>query len=131
MTLIKTEEITENGLTYIVNTYDNGTVEKYIKPDPDAVTPEPEPQDPPITNNDLAEKIDALFNVQRGHTECIGNVNIQIGTVDPNKAKVNIKLQTASGVIPLYSYSITETVLSIVFVKEPTETVYVDWEIIE
>lgn len=133
MELIKTEEITENETTYVVNTYDNGTIEKYIKPD--TVTPEPEPepepQDPPVTNEDLAKKIDSLFNVQRGHTECTDNIDIQIGAVDPNKAKVNIKLQTASGVIPLYSYSMTETVLNIIFVKEPTETVYVDWEIIE
>lgn len=126
MILISQDEIKENDYTYIVETYDNGTINKYIKPDPDA-----EPQDPPVTNNDLAEKIDSLFNVQRGHTECTGNIDIQIGAVDPNKAKVNIKLQTASGVIPLYSYSITETVLSIIFAKEPTETVYIDWEIIE
>lgn len=49
MILVKTEEIQENGITYIVNTYDNGTVEKYIKSDPDTVIPEPEPQDPPVT----------------------------------------------------------------------------------
>lgn len=60
MELIKTEEITENEVIYIVNTYDNGTVEKYIKPDPDAVTPEPEPQEPPVTNKDLDTKMDSL-----------------------------------------------------------------------
>lgn len=55
MELIKTEEITENGLTYIVNTYDNDTVEKYVKPDPDYVPPEP--QEPPVTLKSLQEKI--------------------------------------------------------------------------
>lgn len=32
MKLINTEEIIENDSTYIVETYDNGTVNKYIKP---------------------------------------------------------------------------------------------------
>lgn len=123
------QEVQENGYTYIVITYDSGTIEKYLKTDRDTETQEIIPDT--ITIEKLAEKIDSLFKIQRGHTECTNNVEIKIGTVDPNKAKVNIKLQTASGVIPLYSYSITETVLSIVFVKEPTETVYVDWEIIE
>lgn len=60
MTLIKTEEITENGLTYIVNTYDNGTMEKFVKPDPDVVIPEPEPQTPPVTNEELQAQIAEL-----------------------------------------------------------------------
>jgi hypothetical protein len=34
MNLINTEEIIENGNTYIVETYDNGTINKYIKPEP-------------------------------------------------------------------------------------------------
>lgn len=30
--ILKTIEITENGIDYIVNEYVNGTVEKYVKP---------------------------------------------------------------------------------------------------
>lgn len=30
--ILKTIEITENGIDYIVNEYANGTIEKYIKP---------------------------------------------------------------------------------------------------
>ena len=57
MELIKTEEITESEVTYIVNTYDNGTVEKYSKPDPNYLPPE---QEPPVTNKDLDTKMDSL-----------------------------------------------------------------------
>ena len=60
MTLVKTEEITKNGTTYIVNTYDNGTVEKFVKPDPDYIPPEPEPEDPPVTNEELQAQIAEL-----------------------------------------------------------------------
>ena len=56
--LVKTEEIIENGETYIVNTYDNGTVEKYAKPDENI--PEPEPQPEPVTLKSLQDKIDQL-----------------------------------------------------------------------
>lgn len=74
MTLIKTEEISENGTTYIVNTYDNGTIEKYIKPDPAAEPePEPEPQDPPVTNEELQAQIAELQEQ---------NVAIMMGLVD-------------------------------------------------
>lgn len=57
MKIIKTEEVIENGLTYIVNTYSNGAIEKYIKPNPE---PEPEPQDPPVTNEELQAQIAEL-----------------------------------------------------------------------
>ena len=73
MTLIKTEEITENGITYIVNTYDNGTVEKFVKPDPDYVPPEPKPQEPPVTNEELQAQITELQEQ---------NMAIMMGMVD-------------------------------------------------
>ena len=60
MTIIKTEELIENGVTYIVNTYDNGTVEKYIKPDPDYKPPEPEPMPKPVTNEDIVAQLETL-----------------------------------------------------------------------
>lgn len=60
MNVIKTEEIQENEITYIVKTYDNGTVEKYIKPDPNYVPPEPEPPQEPVTLYDLQAQIKEL-----------------------------------------------------------------------
>lgn len=61
MQIIKTEEIIEDGNTYVVNTYDNGTVEKYIKPDPNYQLP-PMPEPPkPVTNEDIMAQ---LVNMQ-------------------------------------------------------------------
>ena len=41
--LIKQEEITENGLIYIVETYERGTA-KYAKSTPSTEEPEPQPE---------------------------------------------------------------------------------------
>ncbi len=41
--LIKQEEITENGVVYIVETYERGTV-KYVKSTPSTKEPEPQPE---------------------------------------------------------------------------------------
>ena len=61
MKIIKTEEIQENDVTYIVNTYYNGTIEKYIKPDPDYKPTEPEPPQPkPVTNEQLQAELQAI-----------------------------------------------------------------------
>lgn len=60
MKIIKTEEIIEDGNTYVVNTYDNGTIEKYIKPDPDYVPPEPPQQLKPVTNEQLQAELQAI-----------------------------------------------------------------------
>ena len=66
MQIIKTEEIIENGNTYIVNTYDNGTVEKYIKPDPN-YQPPPMPEPPkPVTNEDIMAQLTAMQGEQVG-----------------------------------------------------------------
>lgn len=66
MTIIKTEELIENGVTYIVNTYDNGTVEKYIKPDPN-YQPPPMPEQPkPVTNEDIMAQLTAMQGEQVG-----------------------------------------------------------------
>lgn len=59
MKLIETKEIQENGVTYIVNTYDNGTVEQFAKPDPNAVPTEPERQ-PAVTNEQLQADIQSV-----------------------------------------------------------------------
>lgn len=63
MQLINTEEIVENEITYVVNTYDNGTIEKYIKPDPNYV-PEPAPDPEPVVTNDVL--LERIENVEEG-----------------------------------------------------------------
>lgn len=66
MQIIKTEEIIEDGNTYVVNTYDNGTIEKYIKPDPNYQPPPmPEPQKP-VTNEDIMAQLTATQGEQVG-----------------------------------------------------------------
>ena len=66
MQIIKTEEIIEDGNTYVVNTYDNGTVEKYIKPDPN-YQPPPMPEPPkPVTNEDIMAQLTAMQGEQVG-----------------------------------------------------------------
>lgn len=66
MQIIKTEEIIEDGNTYVVNTYDNGTVEKYIKPDPN-YQPPPTPEPPkPVTNEDIMAQLTAMQGEQVG-----------------------------------------------------------------
>lgn len=66
MQIIKTEEIIEDGNTYVVNTYDNGTIEKYIKPDPNYQPPPmPEPQKQ-VTNEDIMAQLTAMQGEQVG-----------------------------------------------------------------
>lgn len=66
MQIIKTEEIIEDGNTYVVNTYDNGTIEKYIKPDPN-YQPPPMPEPPkPVTNEDIMAQLTAMQGEQVG-----------------------------------------------------------------
>lgn len=52
--LIKQEEITENGVVYIVETYERGTV-KYAKstPSTEELKPQPEPLDTDVALYDL------------------------------------------------------------------------------
>ena len=66
MQIIKTEEIIEDGNTYVVNTYNNGTIEKYIKPDPN-YQPPPMPEAPkPVTNEDIMAQLTAMQGEQVG-----------------------------------------------------------------
>lgn len=65
MKIIKTEEIVENDVTYIVNTYDNGTVEQFVKPDPNH-QPSPMPQPKPVTNEDIMAQLTAMQGEQVG-----------------------------------------------------------------
>lgn len=61
MQIIKTKEIIEDGNTYVVNTYDNGTVDKYIKPDPNY-----QPPPKPVTNEDIMAQLTAMQGEQVG-----------------------------------------------------------------
>lgn len=65
MKIIKTEEIVENDVTYIVNTYDNGTVEQFVKPDPNHQQ-SPMPQPKPVTNEDIMAQLTAMQGEQVG-----------------------------------------------------------------
>lgn len=106
--LIKTEEIIENGNTYIVETYDNGTINKYIKSDPTA---------PPAKQ--------PVSGVQRGHTELNGvSVVIPLELIDVSKATVQLDVQ---GTTARYTYALAETVLTVAF-AEPVSA-WINWEV--
>lgn len=66
MKIIKTEEIIEDGNTYVVNTYDNRTVEKYIKPDPNYQPPAMPESPKPVTNEDIMAQLTAMQGEQVG-----------------------------------------------------------------
>ena len=107
MQLINTEEIIENGNTYIVETYDNGTINKYIKSDP------PEPVKRPTTG------------VQRGHTELNGvSVVIPLELIDVSKATVQLDVQ---GTTACYTYALAEDALTVAF-AEPVQA-WINWEV--
>lgn len=123
MELINTEEIAENGTTYIVNTYDNGTVEKYIKPD--KKQQDSEPQQPPVTLEALKAQMDAMSRVQRGRTEINGEaITIAIDPVDPMAAAVTLDVQ---GTDAAYSYSISAEELTVIFAEKVNA--YINWEV--
>lgn len=123
MELINTEEIAENGTTYIVNTYDNGTVEKYIKPD--KKQQDSEPQQPPVTLESLKAQMDAMSRVQRGRTEINGEaITIAIDPVDPMAAAVTLDVQ---GTDAAYSYSISAEALTVMFTEKVKA--YINWEV--
>lgn len=107
MNLINTEEIIENGNTYIVETYDNGTINKYIKSDP------PEPVKRPTTG------------VQRGHTELNGvSVVIPLELIDVSKATVQLDVQ---GTTARYTYALAETALTVAFAE--LVSAWINWEV--
>lgn len=90
MQIVKTEEIIEDGNTYVVNTYDNGTVEKYIKPDPN-YQPPPMPEPPkPVTNEELKDLV--LAGMQ-------GTADLYLAEQE-NK---QLQLDTMQGIADLYA----------------------------
>lgn len=102
MELIKTEEIQENELTYIVNTYSNGTVEKYIKPDQDYVPPEPEPQPEPVTNEDIDQKITDTQNLLLDTMSGVADMYELLAETQ------NLQLDTMSGIADMYELAMTK-----------------------
>ena len=107
MELINKEEIIENGSTYIIETYDNGTVNKYIKPDPLELVKQP------------------TAGVQRGYTEINGvSVVIPLELIDVSKAAVQLDVQ---GTTARYTYTLAEDVLTVAFVK-PVQA-WINWEV--
>lgn len=117
MNLIDRKEIDENGHTYIVDTYDNGTVNKYIKSE----IKEKEP----VTLEALKAQMDAISRVQRGRTEINGEaITIAIDPVDPMVAAVTLGVQ---GTNAAYAYSISEEVLTVMFAEKVNA--YINWEV--
>lgn len=107
MTLLESKEIIENGHTYIVETYDNGTINKYIKSDP-------------------VEHVKPLLRdgVQRGHTEIDGvSITIPLEPVDVSKATVQLDVQGADR----YTYQLEQEALTITF-AEPVQA-WINWEV--
>lgn len=97
MTLVSTEEVIENEVTYIVNTYSNGTIEKYVKPDPNYVPPEPEPMPAPVTNDELKELV--LANMQGMADLYTEQANTQALQLDTMQGLADLyALQTEGGV---------------------------------
>lgn len=108
MQLIESKEIIENGLTYIVETYDNGTINKYIKSDPPA-----EPVKQPTTG------------VQRGHTEINGvSVTIPLELIDVSKATVQLDVQGATA---RYTYQLADEALTVTFAE--SVQAWINWEV--
>lgn len=109
MKLLETKEIIENGTTYIVETYDNGTINKYIKSELSIEPPAKQP-----TNG-----------VQRGHTELNGvNVVIPLELIDVSKATAAINVQ---GCDTPYTYTLAEDALTVAF-AEPVQA-WINWEV--
>ena len=105
MNLINTEEIIEHGNTYIVEIYDNGTINKFIKPEPPAKHP--------------------TTGVQRGHTELNGvSVVIPLELIDVTKATVQLDVQ---GCDTPYTYTLVEDALTVTF-AEPVQA-WINWEV--
>lgn len=109
MIIVSKQEIIEEGIAYIVETYDNGTINKYIKSDP------PEPVKRPTTG------------VQRGHTELNGvSVVIPLELIDVSKATAQLDVQ---GTTARYTYALAETALTVAF-AEPVSA-WINWEVRE
>lgn len=59
--IISTEEVEEDGITYIVETYSNGGTVKYAKPEPQ---PEPEPWEQDLMDEEQEAQLEERMNLQ-------------------------------------------------------------------
>lgn len=110
MIIVSKQEIIEEGIAYIVETYDNGTVNKYIKS-----APPPEPGKRPMRKG-----------VQRGHTEVNGtSVTIPLELIDVTNATVQLDVQGAER----YVYTLDPEALTVIF-AEPVQA-WINWEVRE
>lgn len=67
MKLIKTEEFTKDGITYIREIYDNGTTVEYVKPDDTPQpTPEPEPDPQKVFQDTVLTALADLYELVLG-----------------------------------------------------------------
>lgn len=111
MKIIKTEEIVENDVTYIVNTYDNGTVEQFVKPDPNYQAP-PMPEQPkPVTNEDIVAQLEAVqVELEKAKKEQEATKALMLdsmqGTADlylVEQENKQLQLDTMQGIADLYA----------------------------
>lgn len=125
MEIIKTEKYEEDGIKYIRETYDNGSIvtrQDYIYCPPETM---PEQDKPHVTLEALKAQMDAMSRVQRGRTEVNGEaITIAIDPVDPMAAAVTLDVQ---GTAAAYAYSISAEALTVMFTEKVNA--YINWEV--
>lgn len=123
MLLVSKEEIVENGVKYLIETFDNGSV---VKRQDFTYTPsQSEQNNEKFTLEDLKAQMDAMSRVQRGRTEIIGEaITIAIDPVDPMAAAVTLDVQ---GTDEAYAYSISAEALTVMFAEKVKA--YINWEV--
>lgn len=100
------KEVIENGVVYIVRTYESGSIAKWQK-----------------TQEDL--EVGYPSTVQRGRAQLTGtSVTIAIDTVDPGDTTVAMDVQ---GCDTPYTYMLTEDALTVEFAK-PVQA-WINWEV--
>lgn len=120
MNIIDKQEVQEDEITYIIETYNNGTINKYIKPQDIEIEPTPAP----ITNEDILNAMQAS-HIQRGHTELNGvSVAIPLEMINVSKAMVQLDVQ---GCDTPYAYTLAEDALTVAF-TEPVQA-WINWEV--
>lgn len=111
MKVIERKEIVENDVTYIVNTYDNGTVEQFVKQDPNH-QPSPMPESPkPVTNEDIMAQLEAVqAELEKAKKEQEATKSLMLdsmqGTADlylVEQENKQLQLDTMQGVADLYA----------------------------
>lgn len=100
------KEIVENGITYIVRTFESGSVAKWAKHQVPTVKDVPQ-------------------QVQRGHCKISGtSIAIGLGRVDPGTTSVSVDVQ---GTDESYVYVLDNEALKITFARPVSA--FVNWEV--